>query len=276
MDTHHGFAEINGTRLHYETAGSGDPLVLIHGATLDTRMWDDQFHSFSRHYSVIRYDMSGHGQSGLPTTADCSPADDLMALLSHLGLTHVHLLGLSLGGEVAVDFALAHPEATDTLIAVDTGLRAFQWETFGTTLSQVRSTAVTSGVEAAKRHWLDAPVFAPAMEDPQVAVRINQMVEDYSGWHWVNDQTPLLSDSPPIEQLHRIDLPTLIIVGERDLPDFQRIAEILYQRIPNATKVVMSGVGHTSNMEDPELFNGIVLGFLADRPEPFPCQVSIY
>ncbi|MCB9150175.1 MAG: alpha/beta hydrolase [Caldilineaceae bacterium] len=265
MDTHHDFADINGTRLHYETAGSGDPLVLIHGATLDIRMWDDQFVSFARHYQVIRYDMRGYGQSALPTTANYTPADDLMALLHHLGLTRAHILGLSLGGAVAIDFALTYPEATDTLIVVDTGLRAFQWEAFGAILSQVQSVAITSGIEAAKRHWLNGPLFAPAMENPQLAVRLKQIVTDYSGWHWVNNQPPPPSDSSPIEQLDGIHLPTLIIVGERDFPDFQTIAEILYRRIPNATKVVMSDVGHMSNMEDPERFNEIVLGFLMDK-----------
>src|SRR5512134_3384897 len=103
---------------------------------------------------------------------------------------------------------------------------------------------MTSGIEAAKRHWLSESLFAPAMENPQVTVRLKQMVTDYSGWHWVNHQTAAPSDSPPSEQLAGIKLPTLIIVGERDLPDFQTIAEILYQRIPNASKVVMSGVGH--------------------------------
>ena len=264
MDTHHGFADINDTRLHYETAGSGDPLVLIHGAALDIRMWDDQFEPFTRHYQVIRYDMRGYGQSALPTTSSYAPVDDLMALLHHLGLTQAHILGLSLGGAVAIDFALTYPEATDKLIVVDTGLREYQWEAFGTTLSQVQSVAMTSGIEAAQSHFLNDALFASAMENPQLAVRLKQMVTDYSGWHWLNNQTRPLSDSPPIEQLDGISLSTLIIVGERDLPDFQTITEILYQRIPNASKVVMSGVGHMSNMEDPERFNEIVLGFLGD------------
>jgi pimeloyl-ACP methyl ester carboxylesterase len=125
--------------------------------------------------------------------------------------------------------------------------------------------ALTSGVEAAKRHWLNGPLFTSAMENPQLAVRLKQMVTDYSGFHWVNNQAVPLSATPPMEQLDGINLPTLVIVGERDLPDFQMIAEVLYQRIPNASKVVMSGVGHMSNMEDPARFNEIVLGFLGDK-----------
>ncbi|MEZ4664920.1 MAG: alpha/beta hydrolase [Caldilineaceae bacterium] len=265
MDTHRGFADINGTRLHYEMAGSGDPLVLIHGATLDTRMWDDQFAPFARDYQVIRYDMRGYGQSALPTAASYAPVDDLMALLRHLGLSRAHILGLSLGGAVAIDFALAYPQAAASLIVVDTGLRGFQWEAFGASFSQVQSMALTSGIEAAKRRWLSDPLFAPALENAQVAARLKQMVTDYSGWHWLNKPAMPASGLPAIQQLGAITPPTLIIVGEHDLPDFQTIAELLHQRIPNASKVVMPDVGHMSNMENPERFNEIVLGFLEER-----------
>lgn len=265
MHTHQDFADVNGTRLYYEMAGSGDPLVLIHGHTLDIRMWDDQFEPLARHYRVIRYDMRGYGKSALPTAESYAPADDLMALLHHLGLKYAHILGLSRGGGVAIDFALTYPEATDTLIVVDTALRGFQWETFGTSLSQVQSAGRTSGIEAARQRWLDDALFAPALENPRVATRLKQMVADYSGWHWINNDTIRLLDPPSIQQLDRISIPTLIIVGERDLPDFHTIAETLHQRIPNASKVVMPGVGHMSNMEDPERFNEIVLGFLADK-----------
>jgi pimeloyl-ACP methyl ester carboxylesterase len=184
MDTHNGFADINGTRLHYEVAGSGDPLVLIHGGTLDLRMWDDQFLPFARHYQVIRYDMRDYGQSALPTGESYAPADDLMALLHHLGLTHAHILGLSLGGFVAIDFALTYPEATDTLIVVDGGVRGGPFEAFGRTLAQVQSAAMTAGIEVANRQWLNASLFAPALENPPVALRLQQMVADYSGWHF--------------------------------------------------------------------------------------------
>lgn len=265
MDTHSDFADINGTRLHYEVAGVGDPLVLIHAATLDLRMWDDQVMPFARHYQVIRYDMRGYGQSALPTTASHAPADDLMALLHHLGLTQAHILGLSLGGGVAIDFALTYPEATDTLIVVDTGLRGFPRKESGAMWSQVQSAAMTAGIEAAKCHWLAAPLFAPAMENPQVALRLKQMVTDYSGWHWVNNETKPPSDTLPSEQLDGINHPTLIIVGERDLPDFQAMAEFMVQHIPNAAKVVLSGVGHMSNIEDPARFNEIVLDFLLKK-----------
>ncbi len=264
MPIHQGFADVNGTRLHFEVAGSGTPLVLIHGNTLDLRMWDDQFQDFAARYQVVRYDMRGYGQSALPTTEPYAPADDLMALLHHLGLKHAHILGLSRGGVVAIDFALTFPRATDSLIAVDSGVRGYPWEAFGTFSAQVRATALTSGIGAARQHWLEGALFAPALEQPQVAGRLKEMVTGYSGWHWLNNETLRIPDPLPVDRLDIIDKPTLVIVGERDIPDFQAAADIIGQRIPDAVKVVIPGVGHMSNMENPARFNEIVLDFLAN------------
>jgi len=265
MHKHQGFAEVNGTRLYYEMAGSGDPLVLIHGNTLNLNMWDDQFWVFSREYQVIRYDMRGFGKSALPTGESYAQADDLMALLHHLGLVHAHVLGLSRGGVVAIDFALTYPKETDTLIVVDTGLRGFQMKEFGAFASQVRSVGKISGIEVARRNWLGGPLLVSALGNPAVAARVKRMVANYSGWHWVNDESLRILDPLPIQQLGTISIPTLIIIGEHDLPDFHAIAETLHQGICHAHKVTIPSVGHMSNMEDPECFNEMVLEFLAGK-----------
>jgi pimeloyl-ACP methyl ester carboxylesterase len=266
MHRHQDVAVVNGTRLYYETAGSGNPLVLIHGNTLDSRMWDDQFDEFASHYKVVRYDMRGYGQSDLPSGTPYAPAEDLRALLSHLDISHAHILGLSRGGAVAIDFALTYPEATDSLILADTGFWKFSWIEFGEFSSQVREAAVTYGIEVARERWLEGALFAPAMECPKLAARLNQMVAAYSGWHWVNDEALVFLDPPPIQQLDTIAVPTLVLVGERDIQDFNAIADVVQQRIPNAVKLVLPGVGHVSNMEDPAHFNAVVLDFLALEP----------
>lgn len=264
MKKHNGFAEVSGTRLYYEVAGSGHPMVLIHGFTVDTGMWDDQFETFAQHYQVIRYDVRGFGKSALPTGESYSYADDLKALIEHLGISHAYVLGLSMGGMIAIDFALEYPGATDALIPADAALGGFQWQEFGESLVSARSRARESGVQAAKELWLGLNLFEPAMEKPDVASRLTQMVSDYSGWHFGKDDPFPGLDPPAIQWLDRISAPTLIIVGEHDLADFHTIAGILHEQIPEARKVVLPGVGHMSNMEDPDRFNEIVLGFLAD------------
>jgi pimeloyl-ACP methyl ester carboxylesterase len=259
-----GFAEVNDTRLYYEIAGSGSPLVLIHGITLDTRMWDDQFDTFAEQYKVLRYDVRGFGRSDEPPRTPYAHTDDLRALLAFLDIDHAFVTGLSMGGGIAIDYALAYPEATDALILVDSVLGGYQW-TEGIPTEAARARARGVGIAAAKATWLGGPLFAPARENPAVANRLAQMVETYSGWHWVNDNPLRRPDVLAVERLDRIRVPTLIVLGERDTLDLHRIAEILEQRIPGAVRIVLPGVGHMSNMEDPTGFNTAVMDFLAKQ-----------
>lgn len=264
LDEQRGTAEVNGTRLYYEVAGSEHPLVLIHGFALDTRMWDYQFEAFAQHYRVVRYDMRGYGKSLPPTDESYSHTDDLMALLEHLRIDRAHVFGQSRGGAVAIDFALAHPEATGALVLVDPVLGGHSWsQEAARTDGAIWETAAKSGVEAGKAQWLAHPLFAPAREKPEVAARLEQIVFDYSGWHLINTDPGRYADPPAAQRLHEIGAPTLVVVGERDLPDFLVIADTL-QQVPNARKVVLPGVGHMCNMEDPTKFNEVVLDFLAD------------
>jgi pimeloyl-ACP methyl ester carboxylesterase len=259
-----GFAEVMGTRLYYEVAGSGRPMILIHGFTLDSRMWDDQFESFAQQYQVIRYDLRGFGKSSLPNSESYSYADDLKALIDHLGVSHAYVIGLSMGGKIAIDFALEHPEATDALVAADSALGGFQWQDFKRSLESVWARASKSGVQAGKEVWQGLDLFKPAVGKPDVASRLAQMFSDYSGWHFVNDDPVSELDPPAIQRLNDISTPTLVIIGEYDSPDFHSISSILHEQIIETRKVVIPGVGHMSNMEGPERFNEIVLDFLVN------------
>ena len=131
MNSQQGFIEVNGTRLYYEMAGAGDAVVFLHGFTLDTRMWDDQFERFAEQYHVIRYDLRGFGQSAVPTDAPYAHFDDLKALLDALGIEQAHLVGLSKGGGVALDFALAFPTYVRGLVLIDSILGGFSWSAEG-------------------------------------------------------------------------------------------------------------------------------------------------
>jgi pimeloyl-ACP methyl ester carboxylesterase len=255
-----GFAEVNGARLYYEIQGTGQPLVLIHGNVLDHRMWDDQFAEFAQHYQVLRYDARGFGRSAVPTTAQYDHADDLRVLLRTLGLHHAAILGLSMGGRIAINFALAYPEAIDALIAADAGVDGYTFE--APLLADVITEARRSGVDAARTVWQAHPLLAPASEKPEVVKRLAEMTATYSGWHWLHADPQRIPSPSALQRLATMQAPALIVVGERDLSDFHRIAEILAQRIPRAARVVLPGVGHMPNMEAPAQFNNVVLNFL--------------
>lgn len=262
MEIQTGVVEIDGTLLSYESAGSGPPLVLLHGFSLDRRMWDDQVDALSSHYQVIRYDLRGYGQSP-PSNTPYAHVDDLKGLLEHLEITRARILGLSMGGGIAIDFVLAHPEATEALIVASPALGGHQWQSeLNQSLGAVYETARRAGVDAARKQWLGHPLFAPARERPVVAARLTQMVNDYSGWHWVNEDPGRRLSPPAVERLEEIAAPTLVIVGGREIPGFRAVADLVAKRVRSARQVELPNVGHMANMEDSARFNQTLLSSL--------------
>ena len=258
-----GFADVNGTRLYYEVAGRGDPVVLVHGLCLDTRMWNAQFDVLADRYRVVRYDVRGFGKSAVPTVEAFRHADDLRALLEHVDAPAAHVVGLSMGGRIALHYALLYPEATRSLVLVDSALDGFAWsDEWRASLDAIGERAHRDGASAGNQLWLEHELFAPARERPACAAQLAEIVGDCSGWNWVHESPTVGIDPPAAERLGEIHVPALVVVGERDLPDFQVIADWLAEQIPSATKATMPGVGHMSNMEDAPAFNALLLNFL--------------
>lgn len=267
MHTHRDFVDINDTRLYYEVAGTGQAVVLLHGFSLDTRMWDDQFLPLAQHFRVIRYDLRGFGKSALPTGEPYSYVEDLRGLLDHLDVPQAHLVGLSKGGAVAIDFALTYPLRTSALVLIDTVLGGFAWSAAGSARDAlVWQRAHEAGIAAAKASWLAHPLFVPAHRQPAVAARLTQIIADYNGWHLVNSNPELGLDPPAAQRLAELTMPVLAIVGEEDTPDYRQITELICRRLPQAQQFVVPGVGHMANMEAPAPVTEAVLVFLLGIP----------
>jgi 3-oxoadipate enol-lactonase len=257
-------AELEGVRLRYEDSGpdgAGEALVLLHGFSLDARMWEAQTPAFAGRWRVIRYDLRGFGGSSLPDGPYAHP-DDLCALLDHLGVSRAHLVGLSKGGGVALEFALTYPERTGALVLVDSALGGYAWsEEAKARDGLVWRRAKEAGVLAGRAAWLAHPLFEGVLASP-AAADFRRIVGDYSGWHFVNTNPERRFDPPATARLSEVRAPTLVVVGEDDLPDFRRIADMLHQGVPGAELVVLPGVGHMASMEAPEAFNDLVTTFL--------------
>jgi 3-oxoadipate enol-lactonase len=239
------------------------PVVLLHGFGLDHRMWDDQARALAEKFLVIRYDMRGFGRSSLPAAEPYAHADDLYTLLSSLSARPAHVVGLSNGGRHALRFALAYPQAVRSLTLVSCALDGHLWSAEWHKLwSLIDSTAKAGDIAAARRLWLEHPLFAPAREQAGVAARLSEIVSDYSGWHWVHSDPVVASRPAAIKRLDAIRAATLIVLGERDLPDFHRVADTLASGIHGAASVVIPRAGHMANMEAPAKFNSILLDFL--------------
>jgi 3-oxoadipate enol-lactonase len=255
-------ARDDGGWLRYATAGHGAPVVFIHGFGLDLSMWDPQWQAFAQRHRAIRYDLRGYGSSSLPD-GPYSHVDDLLALIDSLGAQPAHLVGLSLGGRVALRVAATHPKAVRSLILADPAMDGHAWS--GDWLRRWRKmTGAAQGGDfaTAKKLWREHILFEPANKDPQVAAALQMMIDRYSGWHFGHADP----GTAPAQQvgliLPSISIPTLVLVGELDLPDFQSIARRLRQELPAAELRTLAGTGHMSNMEAPRVFNELVLQYL--------------
>jgi uncharacterized protein (TIGR03067 family) len=260
-----GMALVSEPVLYFETAGEGPAVVLIHGGNLDRRMWDDQFQEFARHFQVIRYDVRTFGLSDLPTKP-YSDVEDLASLLRFLRIKKAHLVGLSLGGRIIIDFALEHPDMVASLVPIGPGLSGFEWShNDEQRFNEIARAAQHSQIGKVADLWLASGYMAPAMEKPALASRLRELTLD-NARNWLAN--PVLArpiEPPATRRLNQIKAPTLLMVGSRDVPDIQKIVKTLKAGIPHAQQVVVQGAGHMVNMEKPEEFNRVVLGFLKER-----------
>jgi 3-oxoadipate enol-lactonase len=250
--------EVAGGRLHYEVSGSGVPIVLIHGFTLDTRMWDDQIRALADIATVIRYDLRGFGQSVRDDHTVYTHADDLWRLVDHLDLGRVALAGLSMGGRIAIEATLAAAHRVTSLVLLDAVLDGIAWDDESERgMAAIGDGLRTGGLPAAKAAWLRHGFFTPAQRQPDSATRLEQMVADYSGQAWIGHD-PYASHPGTQRMLSTLSVPTTVVVGELDVPCFHQMADVLAANIPGARKIVVADAGHMVNMEDPTTVNQIL------------------
>jgi 3-oxoadipate enol-lactonase len=246
---------VDGARLYYEESGAGVPMVFVHGFTLDHRMWLGQRDYFAKDYRVILHDMRGHGKSDAPQSnySRGDRADDLKLMLDQLGIDKCHLVGLSMGGSTGIGFALEHQERLLSLTLVSTG--AAGWSV-GKKFKKVDNLAKAEGYKAALDLWMDWALtwYRGKPEYAQITRQMEEMVREHSGAYWTDPKRGTYVTPPDLENVHKIKVPTLIMIGELDRV-FVPLAEQLNQKIAGSMLVKYPGVGHMINMEIPEKFN---------------------
>jgi pimeloyl-ACP methyl ester carboxylesterase len=249
-----------GARLVYEVAGDGPAVVLIHGFGLDMRMWDPQVGPLAARFKVVRYDCRGFGASGpLDPAVPYTHAGDLVALLDHLDIGRAVLAGLSFGGRVALQAALAAPDRVCGLALLDAVLDGVPWDPESArALDEVARQVRARGVRAGREAWLAHPLFAAARERPDLAAALAAMVAGYPGQHWLG-QDPHRETRRPLDVLEGIAGPALVAVGERDVPGFREMSAVLARRIPGAAYHLLADAGHMVNMEQPAAINDLLI-----------------
>lgn len=258
-----GFAEVNGTRLYYETAGRGLEVVLIHGGLVDSRLWDEQMGPLSKRLRVVRYDLRGYGRSAA-APEPFSHLEDLRALLDFLKIEKATLVGLSLGGIIAADFALEHPARVRRLVLVGPGLRGDKQPPPKDAAAAIE--AMGRGAEAFADATMRRELYAAVRPGSAAHARLRRMLlENFKALSTLRPGFIKYPDPPTAERLGQIKAPTLVLIGERDGRNLLNIAETLATRIPAARMDVIDGSSHHPPVEKPKEFNRALLDFLEGR-----------
>jgi len=262
-----GIADVNGAQLYYEMKGTGPPLLLVHAGVADCRMWDAQIEAFSEEYQVIRFDLRGFGRSNMPS-GSFSNYGDIKALMDFLEIKTVYLIGISFGGLVALDFTLAYPDYVKALVlgapsvsgvSPSERIRQF-WEEEDAALEK-------GDLEGATELNLELWVDGPHRESNQVSMEVRDLVQEMQlaifKKEVPDDVEEIDLDPTAISRLGEVEIPVQVMVGGLDLEEKLELADRLVEEMPDCSKVVIPGVAHMLNMEEPEVFNQSVLNFLS-------------
>jgi pimeloyl-ACP methyl ester carboxylesterase len=249
--------------LFYEASGTGDAVVLVHAFSVDRRMWAPQIALLERRFRVVRYDLRGHGKSDGPGSP-YAPHDDLRSVLDALGIGKATLIGLSAGSTLAIDFAIAYPDRVARLVLASPGLNGHVPSSPLTWTQPVFQAAGAGDAEGAARLWAGTPIMA-IRADLSAAPAVRDLVmSNVRVWTYkANPARPLTP--PAVGRLAEVKCPTLVILGERDLPHIKEIADLLAKGIPGATLATIPGAGHMVNLDARQAFDQAIDAFLTNR-----------
>ncbi len=259
------YIDVEGGRLYCEVSGRGQPVVLVHGFTLDSRMWAPQKAALNKRFQVICYDVRGFGRSSR-AAGPYDPAADLLALLDTLRIERAHLVGLSMGANVALHFASRYPERVRKVVAASPNIDGFTdytpalYAAFGQVFGAV---AQQGWNEKTQSIWLQNPLLRLQKTSLQHQALVEAMVRDYCGDQLVNPAIgPQYGRPPTLERLPTLQVPVLVLTGEQDEESIQRIARLITQKAPQAQWKTLSQAGHLCNLDRPTAFNRAVRSFL--------------
>lgn len=266
-----GYLAVEGGQLYYEVSGTGYPLVLIHAAVADHTMWENQVKTFAQNYQVITYDVRGYGKSSIDRGEEpvsYSETQDLVDLLKHLGVEQAVVLGLSHGGEIAINFTLEFPAMVKALVAVAAafdGLEAdgteAEWAAFREEQRLQEAKEYDLLAELGAKYWVDGPVREPAAVRDEVREQIFHYIFDNS--QRLDGPSKKRALTPPAGvRLGEISVPTLVMWGDQDESTIQAAGAKLATDVKAAQKSLFTDTAHMINLEHPEQFNQVLKNFL--------------
>ncbi len=266
-----GTVKVNGAELYYERAGAGRTLVMIHAGIADCRMWEHEFASLADVCQTLRYDMRGYGRS-LPQAGEFNLQDDLEDLLDQLNAPAPYILmGCSMGGGLAIEFALAQPERVSALILVGSNPPGFEadapWpeDLIAQSNAAFEQGNIDAVAELDMQIWFDGVGRSRSDVNPTIRAKAFEMARqvtehELSG---TGEHKRKTAPVPAAQRLQELTMPALVVIGEHDLPFLRQAADFLAEQLPNARKLIAPDAAHLPNMEQPAFFEAQLREFLA-------------
>ena len=264
-------ADLNGVSIYYEVTGEGFPLVLAHEAANDYRMWEPQVRFFARRYRVITWNQRGFPPSAVPDDPRAYSqeisVEDLRRMLEHLGIAQAHIVGLATGSNIALNFALLHPQMCRSLVVAGPGSGSTDKAAFAAQMEEGARRLEQEGItaESAERGGYGPTRLAFLRKDPRGWREWIDLRAGHSALGAIRTLRGVLARRPAVFELEaplrQLQVPTLIMVGDEDEPCLEP-ALFLRRVIPHSGLAVFPQSGHPINLEEPELFNRLLLDFL--------------
>jgi 3-oxoadipate enol-lactonase len=258
-----GYLDVGNDEIFYEAAGEGPVLVLLHNGLVHREIWEHQFSFFSQNYRVIRYDRRGYGNSSPATEADAN-IGDLNSLFTHLKIDKACLMGMSSGGRLAIDLTLQYPEKVSALVLVGAVVGGFPVTQHMYNRGGHLPSDLTSDEQIMEYYALHDP-YEIFHENKAAREKVAQLVTSFP--QRIHDSARRsIPKYAAYRRLHEIRVPTLILVGEFDIPDVHAHAGAIHAGIPGSKRDIIPKAGHLIPMEQPTVFNTAVQEFLEAVP----------
>jgi len=255
---------VPGGSLHGEARGPavGAPLVFLHGMAGSADDWSRLWAQLPADLPLLRHDLRGFGASTARPGVPFSHADDLLALLDARGIARATVVGLSMGGGVALNFALNHPDRVHRLVLVSPALVGWEWsDAWKAQWRAVARAARSDDIAAARDLWWHHPMF-DAVRASDAAAELRAEIDAYHGRQWfADDQRPEL---PDVDRLPALACPTLLLSGARDVPDMRLIADLIAGAAPHVTRIDFPDAGHMLHLECPGPVAKAIAHFVAE------------
>lgn len=249
-------------KIYFDDFGEGNPIVFVHGRTLDSRMWQPQVDFLKTNNRCITYDLNGFGKSEIPKDG-YDPVLTLKELLCHLNLPKVAIIALSLGTHITINFTLENQEFVEKLVLMSCTIPGAEFsQDFISDWDSVEKAGKKGNYELAKQLWLKSKAFSQLEKNnPKNYLLFRQMISSYSCWD-IHNAPIKLSRPDAIGRLQEITRPTLIMSGENDYDDFIKNGKLLGEKLPNSKVVMISKSSHLINLEFPNTVNKQILDFI--------------